>query len=97
MARRKADSATGCSRRQAMALMAAGSCAAFAAGPAFAFAAPQTQSGRARAPTTTYFNDGLLADPGGASPAWRRPRGYRGAGRIARLSEAERIAAGFMV
>jgi|GEM_PF-6246452 len=84
----------GCSRREALGRFVIGAGLALSPGPAFALDAGPAPRAPRRSPVTTYFNDGLLADPDGQSPAWRRPRGYRGAGGIARLSEEERIAAG---
>ncbi len=81
-----------CSRREALGLMASAAALTVAGPPALA-AAP---AGRPARPgrVTAYFNDGLLADPSATLPAFRRPAGYRGTRRLARMSEAELIAAG---
>ena len=89
-----------CSRREALAIVAIGSATTLFARPATAFSdqAFSAESAQARADAsrvTTYFNDGLLADPTGIMPPYRRPRAFRGARRISQLSEAQRIAAGF--
>jgi hypothetical protein len=59
------------------------------------FAAPP--STRSRGSVLAYFNDGLLADDSSRLPPYRRPAGYRGAGRLARMSEHERLSAGLAV
>lgn len=83
-------SLTACSRRQALALLGAGVALGTGAMPALALAAPYAATG----PVTAYFRDGLLSDPSGRLPAWRAPRGHKGAGQQATLSEEARLRAG---
>lgn len=81
-------SPTACSRRQALALLGAGVVAGTGGLPSLALAAPAVQ------PVTSYFRDGLLRDPSGRLPAWRAPRGHKGAGQVATMSEEVRLRAG---
>lgn len=87
----------GCSRREALALLAITGAVATGAAPALSYRAASGRALGAKTAVTSYFNDGLLADPSATLPPYRRPGGYRGTGRLARMSEAERIAAGLTV
>lgn len=79
-----------CSRRQALGLFVAGAgIAVLGVDVAFAAAAPAPAQ-----PVTAYFRDGLLRDPSGRLPAWRAPRGHKGAGQTATMSEEVRLRAG---
>ncbi|MXO70196.1 hypothetical protein [Alteraurantiacibacter buctensis] len=81
---------TACSRRQALGLLGLGAVAGTGAVPGLALAATPA------APVQAYFRDGLLRDTSGRLPAWRAPRGHRGAGQVATLSEEARIRAGIV-
>jgi hypothetical protein len=89
-----AGEGAGCSRREALALLAIVSAMATGTPAAFAQGTAPGRPLRSKAAVLSYFNDGLMADPSATLPAFRRPGGYRGAGRISRMNEAQRIAAG---
>lgn len=79
---------TACSRRQALGLLGLGAVAATGAMPGVAVASPHA------VPVNAYFRDGLLRDTSGRLPAWRAPRGHKGAGQAALASEEARLRAG---
>ncbi|WP_305097265.1 hypothetical protein [Croceibacterium aestuarii] len=86
---------TGCTRRTALLALGGFGLAAGLAGPLGARLPGAPGSERPTGAVVAYFNDGLMADPSATLPPYRRPGGYRGTGRTSRMSEAERIAAGF--
>lgn len=73
-----------CTRRQALALIAAGTgVATLGVDVAFAAAAPAPAQ-----PVTAYFLDGLVRDTSGRLPAYRAPAGFAGGRGLAGMNEA---------